>query len=337
MIKSKFITSVVMSTILMSTTASLFAADIDLGALDTDTATTTSGTTTTGATVSNTGTTTASTGSTATSEKKVSKVTIIPWTPSVDANDKKAVEVIVQVQDSSNQSLTDSDIEVKAEIVNGDATSGVFSTGAFQPDTKYFNFSYKAGSKVGTVTLKVTATSKSNPTDTVSQTQTIEVIETAKLTTTSVKDNVMVEPTTSTGVTSTGSTESGTTAGVHITKTEVLDLNRIKVTFDTEIALSDKPLEMLTIESVKNKTKINLSNVTLGQDKKSLVILTKDALAKEEYHVIVNTVVDGKSMKSVSVVNGTTTVSGFGELLLIALASLAALAGTLFAKRKRFI
>ena len=152
----------------------------------------------------------------------------------------------------------------------------------------------------------------------------------------------MEEPETSTGTSnvsteSTESTESGSTEGVHITKTEVIDLNRIKVTFDTEIALSDKPLEMLTIESVKDKTKISLSNVTLGQDKKSLVILTKDSLAKEEYHVVVNTVVDWKTMKTVSVVNGTTTVSGLAETLLFILASLTTVMAMVFTKRKQTI
>ena len=331
MINRKLITSLVVSTIVLSTTATTFA-ELDLGALGGD-ATTTTETTTSGSTTPDT---TVST----TSEKKVSKITVIPWTPSVDANDTKPVEVIVQVQDSANQPLTDSDVELKAEIVSGDATSGVFSTGSFQADTKYFNFSYKAGSKAGTVTLKVTATSKTDATDTVSQTQTIEVIESVKPTVNTT--TVMEEPETSTGTSnvsteSTESTESGSTEGVHITKTEVIDLNRIKVTFDTEIALSDKPLEMLTIESVKDKTKISLSNVTLGQDKKSLVILTKDSLAKEEYHVVVNTVVDWKTMKTVSVVNGTTTVSGLAETLLFILASLTTVMAMVFTKRKQTI
>lgn len=104
----------------------------------------------------------------------------------------------------------------------------------------------------------------------------------------------MTEPTTSTGteVASTGATDTGSVSTVNIVKTEVLDLNRIKVTFDNEIALSDTPLEMITIESVKDKTKIELSNVSLGSDKKSLIVFSKDSLKKEEYHVIVNSVVD---------------------------------------------
>lgn len=107
---------------------------------------------------------------------------------------------------------------------------------------------------------------------------------------------------------STGETTEAT-GSVNVVKTEVLDGNRIKVSFDKEIALSDNPLEMVSIESVKDKSKVELTNVTLGQDKKSLVIFSKDALKKEEYHVIVNSVVDGQTMKSVSVANGTTTVS----------------------------
>ena len=46
--------------------------------------------------------------------------------------------------------------------------------------------------------------------------------------------------------------------------TNLIESGAVKniVTFDKEVALSENPLEMLTIESVKNKTKITLSNVT---------------------------------------------------------------------------
>lgn len=328
---------------LWALTPSTFA--VDLNALGGDTPATASGTASSGATTetaTSTGKNTVAT--TATTEKTVSKIQIVTEVPSIPADGKKTINVVVQISDASNNSLSDTDVDTKAEIVWNDATNSlwVFSTGSYSQEDKYFKFSYTAWTKASEIQLKVTATSKTNKSNEVSQVEKLTLTEAVAET----PVNTMTEPVTTTAetVTATGSdimaeptsevkSESGTTSDIHIVKTEVLDLNRIKISFDNEIALSDAPLDMIAIESVKDKTKINLSNVTLWDDKKSLIVFSKDSLKKEEYHVIVNSVVDWKTMKAVSVANGTTTVSGMWELAILILSLLVSL-GYVLHKRK---
>lgn len=342
----KIISSVVLSSVLLTGVASVNAQAPDLSALGgTTTATTTdtaSGTTTT--------TTDATTTATAT-PVEVATVKIIPSLPNVEAGSTTPVEVIVLAETKTAQKLSDKDIELTAEVIGNDAnkSKGDFKMGVYSEADQYFKFSYTPGKEAGTMQLSVKATSKTNPQNTITETATIVVAPstttptttgttTPTITTTSTEPvltntNVMVEPEVAT---STGTTEKTTanTDAIKITKTEVLDLNRIKVTFDHKIALSDNPMEMISIDTVKDKKNLPISNVTLGADEKSVVILTKEPLAKEEYHVTIKTVVDGETMKAVTLANGVTTVSWASELLLLLSALSASVLGFFAYRRK---
>lgn len=342
---NKTISKALLATLAVSAIVpSAFALDLDT--LDT-TNTGSSTATASGATSTWTASTSTGTSNTTTTGKTVSKIQIVTDSPTLPADGKKSVKIVIQVSDTDNKFLSDEDVEMKAEIVGNDSANslGVFNTGAFLKDSNYFEFSYVAGTKAGEIQLKVTATSKTNKTNVIEQVEKLVLVEAkdAAVSTTPVTTTVattstgtMTEPTTSTGteVASTGATETGSVSAINIVKTEVLDLNRIKVTFDNEIALSDTPLEMITIESVKDKTKIDLSNVSLSSDKKSLIVFSKDSLKKEEYHVIVNSVVDWKTMKAVSVANGQTTVSWMGEIAMLAMAFIAAIGAFLFRRKQ---
>jgi len=302
---------------------------VDLSALGGD-----SGTTTGTTTETTTGTTT---GTTTEIGKNISKIQIVTEVPTVPADGKRTINVIVQISDASNNYLSDADVNIKAEIVGNDSSNSlwVFSTGSYSQEDKYFKFSYTAGTKAGEIQLKVTAISKTNKINEVSQVEKLTLTE--FIAETPVITNVEpVLASTWTDVMAESTSKSETVSDLHIVKTEVLDLNRIKISFDNEIALSDSPLDMISIESVKDKTKINLSNVTLWEDKKSLIVFSKDSLKKEEYHVIVNSVVDGKTMKAITVANGTTTISGMGEIAILILSLLASL-GYVLHKRKKII
>lgn len=288
----------------------------------------------------------ASTTTTTTSwtNKTASKVLIIPEFTSLPADGKKVVNVIVQVLSYNEDVLTWDDVEVTAEIVWNDTSNSLwlFQTWAYSVENKYFQFTYTAWTKAWDVQLKVVAKSKSNPANEISQVEKLVLLASTNnnISTTQWTDlnnisvtsldnattesqnvnpnNVLSQNTTSSWT----NTESVNVWNIHITKTEVLDVNRIKISFNKEIALSEVPVDMVNIESVKDKSKLEVSNVTLWEDKKSLIVFSKDPLKKEEYHVIVNTVVDWETMKAVSVVNGTTTVSWMWELILLLLAFL---------------
>lgn len=337
----KILSSVVISTALLAGISTAGAQTPDLSAL---------GGTTTETTATDTG---ATTNSTATDKPEVSgnvevaAIKIIPSLPNVEADSKTPVEVIVLVETKTAQKLSDKDIDLVAEVLENEAgNKGEFKVWNYSEADQFFKFSYMPGTEAGSIKLSVKATSKTNPENTVTESTTIVVVPPAIPVSSNQPTDTKAEPT----VVATGTNVDKTdtmvepeekaqvneekTDAIKIVKTEVLDLNRIKVSFDHKIALSDNPLDMVSIESVKEKTPITLSNITLGADEKSFVILTKDPLQKEEYHVTVKTVVDGETMKAVSLANGVTTVSGASELLLL-LAALIASTGFILARRKQ--
>lgn len=345
----KIISSVVVSSVFLSGMASVYAQAPDLSALGGNTTTTTTtDTSASGSTATATGTTATDTNK-ATTGVEVATVKIIPSLPNVEAGSTTPVEVIVVAETKTGTKLTDKDIDLTAEVIGNDAnkSKGEFKVGTYSEGDQYFKFSYVPGKEAGTMQLSVKATSKTNPQNTITETATIVVSDaknstTAPTTTTSTPEitpistntntttntDIMVEPKANDSKESAANTDK-----IKITKTEVLDLNRIKVSFDHKIALSDNPLEMVTVETVKDKKNLPVSNITLGADEKSIVILTKEPLAKEEYHVTIKTVVDGETMKAVTLANGVTTVSGTSELLLLLTTLLASIG--VFAYRRK--
>lgn len=347
----KIVTAVATTSLLMANALSVSAQAPDLSAL----AGSGSGGTTTTTTTTESGSTNTATNNTSTNTaEEIATVKIIPSLPNVEAGSTTPVEVIVLVETKTAKKLSDQDITLTASVLNSDNGSmGTFTGGEYSPADQYFKFQYTPGKTAGTAQLSVKATSKTNPKNEVTETTAIVVspsngngattstpATTDKETNTGLlSDDNFIEK--AVNVNSSGATADATTKttekvtdAIKITKTEVLDLNRIKISFDHKIALGDNPLEMISIETVKNKTPLEISNITLGSDEKSLIVLTKEPLAKEEYHVTVKTVINGETMKAVTVANGVATVSGMPTALLALMGVLSAI-GAVFLSRKR--
>jgi len=107
--------------------------------------------------------------------------------------------------------------------------------------------------------------------------------------------------------------------GINIVETKVIDENRLKITFDRIIFLPDDPLSLVKITKSEDKSDVKISNITLSEDKLSLVVLTSDNIDKVPYLVTITEVIDGKTKKKVSVINSELTVTGMNEFIIVIL------------------
>lgn len=268
------------------------------------------------------------------------------------ADSKSETTLIIGVYDNNDESLSDTQIDLDVVLTqNDDNTKGEIKNVEFDSESELFNVTYVAGSEDWTVNFKITATSKSDSSIVLEQGEelTLEKFEPIIETTTNEEDNNIDSILENLDNTETvteednteeilnveneeTSTEEVSTEGINIMETTVIDEKRLKITFDRKIFLPDNPLSLVDIKRTSDDTSVKISNVTLSEDEMSLIVLTLDEMTEEPYLVTLSSVVDGETMKKVSVVNWTLTVTWLFDHIYLVIAMI--IGAWIFYRRK---
>lgn len=302
------------------------AAGLDLNSLDSlvsDTATTTTNTWNT-APVTETAPTSAAT-------EKISEINIVfEAGTTLEAN--ASTKILAKVSAWTTE-LDDTKVSLVATVSNTDGW--VVWTATYNKDTKLFEIPYTAPNNGANVSIVFKATGMTDTTNTFEKTENITInapkATSDNATTTTTSEEQPIINTTSTNTASTTEevkvienkeVKEDVKLEANVLSTKLIWDNRIVVSFDRELFLPEEPLKLVSITKASDNTTVKVNNVTLGEDKKSLVILTDKLEGKVEYKVAINEVVDGETKKKISVVNGNLTVTGLNEVAIIIIASL---------------
>lgn len=307
----KTISSVVITTLFVLSWSSITNASFSFKDAATDTTQTTNETSTTEDTTTN-------------DNISISNMDVVFDKDSLPADGKSSTIIYIKVNDSNNNSLDDSKVDL---TVTPENDNWKIEKIEYKKDTQLFEVTYIAGTTAWNVWLKVKAVAKSDPSIKLEQLEDFKLTEVPKkevkeqndtttsndvndiLTNLDKGDNVKEEKGTN--------TETNTKINdINIISSKIIDENRLKITFDRKIFLPDDPLSLIEIKKKEDGSKVKIANVTLSDDEMSLIVLTKDNLEKVPYLVSINEVIDGDTKKKVTVTNWELTVTGLNEIFI---------------------
>lgn len=273
---------------------------------------------------------------------------VVQWGTQIPVN--KKTDIMVKVTSSTSVAMNDTN--VKLDIIPTDKTKNNFKVEniTYNSEEGYFVVPFTPTDDKEDISFTVKVTSLNNEKDFLEKLQTIKPLKaeanTAKVETTANTNEPKTEDKKEETVIETKDeikTEDiipvkekeeakDKKLEANILSTKIIGTNRLVINFDRELFLPEEPLSLIKLTK-KDNTEVKLSNVTLWDDKKSMVVLTSEDLGKEEYKLSINEVVDGETKKRINVVNSTLTVTWLNEVLVVLFALLLT-SGVLFYRRK---